>query len=578
MIEVRDLTKVYGSTRAVDHLTFTVEPGRVTGFLGPNGAGKSTTMRMVLGLDRPTAGTATIGGRRYDELAEPLRVVGALLEARAVHTGRTARDHLRVLAETQGLPRTRVDEVLELVGLREAARRRAGGFSLGMGQRLGIAAALLGDPQVLVLDEPVNGLDPEGILWIRTLLQHLAREGRTVFVSSHLMSEMSLTAAHLVVIGRGALIADSSTAEFIARSTGLSVLVRSPDASALRTVLAGEGAEVDEGGDGALVVRGLDAAAGRGARRAAPARAARARAADRLARGGVHGADPRQRRVHRSGGVMTTATAPRVQPRAGGPAFGRLLRSEWTKLRSVRSTVWSLVLLVVLVLGFTGLFMGLTVGQWDQADPTQRALLEADPTGQILGAGFFLGQLSICVLGVLVITSEYSTGMIRASLLAVPRRVPMLLAKVVVFGALVLVLGELVSFASFALGSAILSSRVSVSLGDPGVLRAVIGAGLYLAVLGVFSLAVGAVVRHTAAAITGVIGFVLVLAPLAQLLPGTLGDRVHAYLPTEAGHLIAQARQAPGDLLSPWQGFGVFVAWTAALLVLAAVLLRRRDA
>lgn len=259
MIEVRDLSKEYGGKRAVDHLTFTVAPGRVTGFLGPNGAGKSTTMRLLLGLDRPSSGTATIGGRRYQDLAQPLRVVGALLEARAVHSGRSARNHLRALAESQGLPLTRVDEVLDLVGLREAAGRRAGGFSLGMGQRLGIAAALLGDPQVLVLDEPVNGLDPEGIVWIRTLMQHLASQGRTVFVSSHLMNEMAVTADHLIVIGRGTLIADSSTAEFIERSAEHSVLVRTPDGGRLAPLLSAEGGVVTTAEDGALSVRNLPA-------------------------------------------------------------------------------------------------------------------------------------------------------------------------------------------------------------------------------------------------------------------------------------------------------------------------------
>ncbi len=261
-----------------------------------------------------------------------------------------------------------------------------------------------------------------------------------------------------------------------------------------------------------------------------------------------------------------------------GPRFSRLLRSEWTKLRTVRSTVWSMGALLVVVLGFTALFMGLTAGQWDKQDAAQQAQIQADPTASILGAGFFLGQLAVCVLGVLVITSEYSTGMIRASLLAVPRRVPMLLAKAVVFTALVLVLGEVVSFGSFFLGAAILHSHAPVALGDSGVLRAVVGAGLYLALLGLFSLSVGAIVRSTPAGITGVIAFVLVLAPLSQLIPGSIGKHVHAYLPTEAGHLIAQAHRAQSDLLGPVQGFLVFLAWTAALFAVACVLLRRRDA
>jgi ABC-2 type transport system ATP-binding protein len=259
MIEAKNLTKRYGDKLAVDNLSFTVEPGTVTGFLGPNGAGKSTTMRLLLGLDRPNGGDATIGGRHYRDLPQPLRVVGALLEARAVHTGRSAYNHLMCLAQTQGIGKKRVDEVIDLVGLHEVARKRAGGFSLGMGQRLGIAAALLGDPAVLILDEPVNGLDPEGIVWIRTLMQGLAAEGRTVFVSSHLMNEMAVTAEHLIVIGRGKLIADCSTQEFIERSTEQIVVVRSPDADRLTDVLTAEGGKVTPGGEATLTVRNMPA-------------------------------------------------------------------------------------------------------------------------------------------------------------------------------------------------------------------------------------------------------------------------------------------------------------------------------
>jgi ABC-2 type transport system ATP-binding protein len=264
MIEARDLTKRYGDKLAVDHLSFTVEPGRVTGFLGPNGAGKSTTMRLILGLDRPLTGTATIGGKRYTELATPLRTVGALLEAKAMHSGRSAYNHLLILAQTQGLPRRRVDEVLALVGLTEVAHKRTGGYSLGMNQRVGVAAAMLGDPQVLMLDEPVNGLDPEGILWVRNLMKYLAGQGRTIFVSSHLMNEMAVTADHLIVIGRGKLIADCSTQEFIARSSERSVLVRSPDAARLASLVSDEGGTVTAAGsDGAeagqFTVTGMEA-------------------------------------------------------------------------------------------------------------------------------------------------------------------------------------------------------------------------------------------------------------------------------------------------------------------------------
>jgi ABC-2 type transport system ATP-binding protein len=268
LIEARDLTKRFGDKLAVDDLSFTVLPGRVTGFLGPNGAGKSTTMRLILGLDRPQSGTATIGGLTYHQLPRPLQTVGALLEARSLHTGRSARNHLLFLAQTQGFPARRVDEVLELVGLTDVARKRAGGFSLGMTQRLGIAAAMLGDPAVLMLDEPANGLDPEGIRWIRTLMQQLAREGRTIFVSSHVMSEMAVTADHLIVVGRGKLIADCSTQEFIERSSEQSVLVRTPDADRLRDLITAEGGHIqpaeerpEETGNGVpgMIVTGLPA-------------------------------------------------------------------------------------------------------------------------------------------------------------------------------------------------------------------------------------------------------------------------------------------------------------------------------
>ncbi|MGH3416099.1 MAG: ABC transporter ATP-binding protein [Actinocrinis sp.] len=261
MIEVKDLVKRYGDTTAVDHLSFTVEPGRITGFLGPNGAGKSTTMRLILGLDRPTSGTALIDGKPYRELPDPLRYVGALLEARAVHPGRTAFNHLLYLAQTQGVPKSRVNEVLDLVGLGEVARKRTKGFSLGMGQRLGIAAALLGNPRLLILDEPVNGLDPEGIVWIRNLMKTLAAEGRTVFVSSHLMNEMAVTADHVVVVGRGKLIADTSMNEFIAQHAENAVLVRTPQADLLADALRAAGGEVTVQRDGGLLVAKLGAPA-----------------------------------------------------------------------------------------------------------------------------------------------------------------------------------------------------------------------------------------------------------------------------------------------------------------------------
>jgi ABC-2 type transport system ATP-binding protein len=257
MIEARGLTKRYDTTTAVDDLSFTVEPGRITGFLGPNGAGKTTTMRLILGLDRPTAGAVTVNGEPFAQLAYPMREVGALLDATAVHGGRSAYNHLLCLAETNNLPRRRVGEVLELVGLKQVARKRSKGFSLGMGQRLGIAAALLGDPAILMFDEPVNGLDPEGILWIRTLMKELAAQGRTVFVSSHLMSEMENTADHLIVIGRGKLIADCAVAEFIERNSQRSVRVRTPQTAELARAVEAAGGSVRDEGSGQLTVFGL---------------------------------------------------------------------------------------------------------------------------------------------------------------------------------------------------------------------------------------------------------------------------------------------------------------------------------
>jgi ABC-2 type transport system ATP-binding protein len=260
MIEAQQLTKRYGETTAVDRLDFTVRPGTVTGFLGPNGAGKSTTMRMIIGLDAPTGGSVTVNGRRYHEHSAPLQEVGALLEAKSIHPGRSAFDHLMAQAYTHGIPRRRVEEVIELTGLQSVAKKRAGAFSLGMGQRLGIAAALLGDPATVMLDEPVNGLDPEGVLWIRNLLTGLAAEGRTVFVSSHLMTEMALVADHLIVVGRGRLLADTTVDDLVRQADGHSVTVATIDPARLREVLAGPGVEITgRAGSEELQVTGMAA-------------------------------------------------------------------------------------------------------------------------------------------------------------------------------------------------------------------------------------------------------------------------------------------------------------------------------
>ncbi|OAH51499.1 ABC transporter ATP-binding protein [Microbacterium oleivorans] len=261
MIVAEGLTKRYGDKTAVDGIDFAVQPGKVTGFLGPNGAGKSTTMRMIVGLDRPTAGRVTLDGREYRSMRSPLTEVGILLDAKAVHTGRSARSHLRAMAATHGIPRSRVDEVIEITGLQSVAGKRAGGFSLGMGQRLGIAAALLGDPRTLILDEPVNGLDPEGVRWVRQFVRAQAAEGRTVLLSSHLMSEMAQTADHVIVLGRGRVLADAGIDEIVRAWTRATVLVRSPRAAELANALAAADVTVSSGADGVLEVTGLTAAA-----------------------------------------------------------------------------------------------------------------------------------------------------------------------------------------------------------------------------------------------------------------------------------------------------------------------------
>ncbi|UFU02334.1 ABC transporter ATP-binding protein [Ruania suaedae] len=259
MIEARGLTKRYGAKTAVDDISFTVEPGQVTGFLGPNGAGKSTTMRMIVGLDRPSAGEVTVNGKPYAQHKAPLREVGALLEAKAVHTGRSAENHLRALAATHGVGRKRVEEVVEMTGLGAVARKRAGGFSLGMGQRLGIASAMLGDPRTLILDEPVNGLDPDGVRWVRTMVRYLADEGRTVFLSSHLMSEMAITADRLIVIGRGKIVATGDVQDVIDSATKSTVRVRTPRASDLAARLQSDGVTVTSVEPSLLDVDGLTA-------------------------------------------------------------------------------------------------------------------------------------------------------------------------------------------------------------------------------------------------------------------------------------------------------------------------------
>ena len=466
VIEARNLTKDYGEKRAVDDLSFTVEPGIVTGFLGPNGSGKSTTMRLILGLDAPTAGDVTVNGKHYRDHAAPLHEVGALLEARSVHTGRSAYHHLLALAQTHGIPKRRVDELIDLVGLHEVASKRAGQFSLGMGQRLGIATALLGDPATVMLDEPVNGLDPEGIHWIRNLLKGLAAEGRTVFVSSHLMSEMALTADHLIVIGRGGLIADTSVDDFVALASAKVVLVRSPELERAAHAARRRRTSLRAGERGSRRGARADRRADRRCRGRARDRDPRADAAAGVARRGVHEADPRRGRVRRrrrhdrrggrSMSAVSAATSSRRSSTPGSVTQFRVFVSEWTKLRSVRSTKWSLAAAFVLTIGVASIAAAVVSHHWPHVSPHDRA--DFHPT-EVSLAGVQIAQLAIGVLGVLVITAEYSTGMIRASMTAVPRRLPVLWAKAVVYGLVTLALLTPAVLIAFFASQAILSGR-----------------------------------------------------------------------------------------------------------------------
>ena len=494
MIELRGVTKRYGDKTAVNNLSFTVKPGIVTGFLGPNGAGKSTTMRMIAGLDAPSSGTVLVNGRPYRSSRAPMAELGTLLEAKALHTSRTAFHHLLALAQTNGIPKSRVTDVINLVGLSDVARKRAGGFSLGMGQRLGIASALLGDPQTIILDEPINGLDPEGILWVRNLLKSLAAEGRTVFISSHLMSEMSQTAQHLVVIGRGELIADVDEAAFVAMASSNAVLVRSPHASRLRELLAGRDVTINSPEDG-------------------------------------------------------------------------------TKLRSLRSTLVTLGAAVVLTVGFGALASGVVASQW-ATDPGSRAGFHALDTSL---TGILVAQLAAGVLGVLLLSGEYATGMIRASLTAVPKRLPVLWAKLLVFTGVVGGVSIAAAFAAFLTGQALLSTaHIQVSITSPHAVRMVVGAGVYMTLVGIIGMGLAGLLRNTAAAISGLVATIFVIPPLMFLLPSSVADQIGPYLPSNAGQ--AFWTHDSGAHLHALAGFAVLCAWAAAAVAAAALRMRRSDA
>ena len=572
MIEVHELTKRYCGAVAVDGLSFAVRPGRVTGFLGPNGAGKSTTMRVILGLDSPTSGWATVNGQPYQRLSRPLNQAGALLDAGAVHCGRTARDHLRAVAASNGIGARRVTEVLGLVGLDGVAGRRVRGFSLGMKQRLGIAAALLGDPPVLMFDEPVNGLDPEGIHWIRGLLKSLAAEGRTVFVSSHLMSEMALTAEHLIVIGRGRLVADAAIEEFVRQSSRSDVLVRSPAGGALAGLLS------QQGGDG-------HRENGRRTRRDRPGRRrdrrpgprarhhpARAHPQARLAGGGVHGTHPGQRGLPRrparryTEGCLTMTTTAIVAV----PARARdVLASEWIKFRSVRSTYLTLLLAAVAAVSIGYLVTHSDATHWSTMTAQARAAF--DPVGDSF-TGLGIAQLAFGALGVLAISSEHTTGLIRTTFASAPRRRAVIAGKAAVVGTVSLLAGELIAFATF-----FTAQHLNVALAHPGALRGVLAAGFYLAVMAWVGLGLGTVIRHTAGAIIAMVGVVFLLPTIIGALPAPWNINVGKFTLNLAAQQTIAQHPHPG-YFSPGPSFLIVAAYAAAAIAAAAFMITRRDA
>ena len=555
MIELRGLTKRFGRTVAVDDVTLDVAPGRVTGFLGPNGAGKTTTMRMVLGLDRPTAGTATVRGRRYDQLDAPLREVGALLDAAAVHPGRRARSHLLAMARSHRIPATRVDEVLETVGLSQVARKRIGGFSLGMRQRLGIAGALLGDPPVLLFDEPVNGLDPEGVRWVRDLARRAADEGRTVLISSHLMSEMQQTADHLIVIGRGRVIADEPIEQLMGRSRE-SVVVASPEPDRLAAALRRETVTVTAAGEGRLEVTGATAA----------------QVGDAAFEAGVrlHQLSGRsssledvfmeltEQSAEFVGGGERTVTGTDERHRAAG--LGGAMAAEWTKLVTVRSTWWVLAVTVAVVLGIAALASLAPDGGPPLAVTTAAF------------AGMGLAQLSVAVLATLAITAEHSTGSLTSTLQWIPVRPRLLGAKTIVVLGVAFVIGALTYLPAVGLAAVVRTGAGDLQLGD--VVRGAVAAGGLLAAVSGLALGLGTALRSTAGALVTVVALLLVLAPLLGIIPVEVIQRAAQYLPGAATGVVFTG-DGPYSEPVAWI---VLWAWAVVALGLGAVLLTRRDA
>jgi len=586
MIEARGLTKRFGQLVAVDGLTFSVRPGEVTGFLGRNGAGKTTTLRMILGLQRPTSGTVTVDGRPYSDLVAPLRHVGSLLDARAVQPGCTASEHLLALARSNGIDRRRVGEVLETTGLGTVGRKRAGTFSLGMLQRLGLATALLGDPPVLVLDEPLNGLDPEGIIWFRGLMRQMAAQGRTVLVSSHLMAEMSVTADHLLIIGEGRLLADSEMTAFERDHEHEEIVVRTPDPQALRGRVADAGGTVRDLDAGAFAVSGLDGPAiGALALRAgvelhelAPVRrsledafmeltapgAQRAPAPARAVPAGLPPARPGSRSVDDEAAPQQPVTR-----------FRDIVGSELIKFRSTRPGPLLVAGSLVAGAGTALLFANATAARYPDFDPDQRRSF--DPTLTIL-RGRTLLEVSLGVLGALAVTSEYGAGTITPSLAAVPGRDRLLAAKALTTAGISLGTGLAASTSGFVVGQALLARRgvPHDTLRSPGSARAVLGGGLHATAAALLGLGIGVHTRSTAGAVSTIFGAEWLVPGIGPVFPKPLPDLLTKYWLTEAGASIFATRPDP-DLLSPWAGLGVMAGSTAALLASAFAVFCKRD-
>ena len=598
MIEVCGVSKHYGDTTAVDNLSFTVPAGQVTGFLGPNGSGKSTTMRMILGLDRPDTGFVRVDNKRYVDQQLPLTRVGSLLEARSVHPGRSAINHLRFLATSNGIPKSRVTEVLELVGLESVAKKRAGSFSLGMGQRLGIASALLGDPPILLLDEPVNGLDPEGIIWVRTLLRDLAAEGRAVLVSSHLMAEMALTADQLVVVGRGRLIAETTVTDFVSSAGGERVLVRAAEIGPLEQALADLKPHRHEN-DGLLIAGTPPAVIGERALAAqipltelSPQAPSLEEAFMSLTSSEVvfHGRQlDESDSPSSSSPTLPSPTTP--APVGSDPEKASLtkptrqrtsalidlrngIRAEWRKFVSLRSTIWALLLTFGIVVAFGGIGAYGTTLRWESFSAIRKAAF--DPTAQALG-GLFFGQLVLGALGVLVLSGEYSSGSIRATISALPRRGRVLVSKIVVLASSSLIVSLATMFAAFFFTQWMLRSiDVQDTLASPNTLRAIVGAALFLVAVALLGLGLAAILRHTAGAISTLFGLLLVLPLLVNFLPEEWQAEINPFLPVIAGLRIVQTVPVvPG--FDAWVSLLLMFGYATIALVIGSVLLRRRD-